>query len=606
MIKWAKVSSWLGAILMLCACSQVLQSVDLKVSDTDASLQEEFAVEETTLTLSNAKAANKDPYPRRVIQSGRGLSAGPISETAALKSEFPSSERKLPYRIGVGDALQYRALVHNESVFNNGNYGFPAPIRQQEYKLGVGDELSLTLLQEGSTQSNLNAIPSLPSLPSDRDGSQSLMNSRSLFSYVDSSQQKSTARSTIGRVGSDGSALMLEIGRIEAEGKTLSQLRTEVRSILIRNGLSPRFQLEIQKFASKKVFVTINAEAKIIYLTDQSVTLREILATAGKGATTGVSTNITLKRNGHSYTMRLRDVLSLAAPQIILKDGDDIESTDLIGIFGNGNDSELDAVQTVFVVSTDGSVLLPNIGKVEAGGKTLEELRTDIQKRLKTVPDVDGDFQLDVVEFKSQTALLTIAGQTDQGSPLKGAVLPITSKPQLLKEALTNAGVSLNLDKVIRITLTRGVDTFQFNLKDLLARQSSQIYVQAGDQITVETLPYKPNKVFVLGGISPTIVPIDPKIRETLADILFTQNGVLSSPSAKRSEVYLLRGNSPVRAYHLDAQNPTRLVVADAMELRPNDILYVAEQPIVSFNRTLASLTPLRILLRDIEDDNIP
>ena len=597
MIKWAKVSSWLGATLMLCACSQVLQSVDLKVSDTDASLQEEFAVEETTLTLSNAKAANKDPYPRRVIQSGRGLSAGPISETAALKSKFPNSERQSPYRIGVGDVLQYRAIVHNDSAFNNGDYGFPPPIKQQEYELGVGDELALTLLQEGTSQSNLNAIPSDP------DGSQSLINSRSLFSPIDSSQQKTTARNTIGRVGSDGSVLMLEIGRIEAEGKTLSQLRTEVRSILIRNGLSPRFQLEIQKFASQKVFVTINAEAKIIYLTDQTVTLREILAAAGKGAATGISTNITLNRNGQSYTMRLRDVLSLTAPQIILQDGDDIASTDLIGIIGSGNDSEADAVQTVFVVSTDGSVLLPNIGKVQAAGKTLEELRTDLQKRLKTVPDVDGDFQLDVVEFKSQTALLNIAGQTDQESPLKGAVLPITGKPQLLKEALTQAGVSLDLDKVIRITLSRGVETFQFNLKDLLSNQRSQIYVQAGDQITVETLPYKANKVFVLGGISPMIVPIDPKIRETLADILFTDDGVLSSPAAKRSEVYLLRGTDPVRAYRLDAQNPTRLVVADAMELRPNDILFVAEQPIISFNRTLESITPLRILLSDIRNE---
>jgi len=156
---------------------------------------------------------------------------------------------------------------------------------------------------------------------------------------------------------------------------------------------------------------------------------------------------------------------------------------------------------------------------------------------------------------------------------------------------------------VIRITLTRGVDTIQFNLKDLLDNQRSQIYVQAGDQITVETLPYKPNKVFVLGGISPTIVPIDPKIRETLADILVTEDSVLSSPAAKRSEVYLLRGTNPVRAYPLDAQNPTRLVVADAMELRPNDMLFVAEQPIISFNRTLESITPLKILLSDIRNE---
>ena len=59
-------------------------------------------------------------------------------------------------------------------------------------------------------------------------------------------------------------------------------------------------------------------------------------------------------------------------------------------------------------------------------------------------------------------------------------------------------------------------------------------------------------------------------------------------------------------AYHLDTQSPTRLIVADTMQLRPNDILYVAEQPIISFNRTLATIVPLRLLLRDIQDENIP
>lgn len=68
-------------------------------------------------------------------------------------------------------------------------------------------------------------------------------------------------------------------------------------------------------------------------------------------------------------------------------------------------------------------------------------------------------------------------------------------------------------------------------------------------------------------------------------------------------EVYLLRGTDPVVAYHLDAQSPTHLIVADAMELRPNDILYVAEQPIVSFNRTLETITPLRAVLQEIGNE---
>ena len=140
----------------------------------------------------------------------------------------------------------------------------------------------------------------------------------------------------------------------------------------------------------------------------------------------------------------------------------------------------------------------------------------------------------------------------------------------------------------------------------MLGSKVQKIYLQAEDRITTKTLPYKDNKVFILGGVDPQIFRISPENRETLADVLFTNGGPLSSSKAKRSEVYLLRGTNPVIAYHLDAQNPTRLIVADAMELRPNDILYVAEQPIISFNRTLSTIIPLRLLLRDIQDENIP
>ena len=109
--------------------------------------------------------------------------------------------------------------------------------------------------------------------------------------------------------------------------------------------------------------------------------------------------------------------------------------------------------------------------------------------------------------------------------------------------------------------------------------------------------------MFVLGSVNPNIVNIDPEIRQILADILFTSDGVLSAPGANRSEVYLLRGTDPVVAYHLDAQSPTRLIVADAMELSPNDILYVLEQPIVSVNRNLAPITPLRAVLQEIRNE---
>ena len=102
------------------------------------------------------------------------------------------------------------------------------------------------------------------------------------------------------------------------------------------------------------------------------------------------------------------------------------------------------------------------------------------------------------------------------------------------------------------------------------------------------------------------IVPIEPSRRETLADILFVKNGALSNKFAKRSEVYLIRGQNPLTAYHLDTQNVSRILVASNTELRPNDIIFVAERPIISFSRVLSEILPLRLLLRDIKNENIP
>jgi hypothetical protein len=46
--------------------------------------------------------------------------------------------------------------------------------------------------------------------------------------------------------------------------------------------------------------------------------------------------------------------------------------------------------------------------------------------------------------------------------------------------------------------------------------------------------------------------------------------------------------------------------VAAKTELRPDDIVFVADRPIVSFARALGELSPLQMLLRDIRTDNLP
>ena len=575
MIKIFKISYVFVLIGFVQGCSQVLQTVDLKVDSEDISSQEEFRVIEKTLTIKEARSQRNAPYARQVLKNGRGKNAQPIPEEVALLSDFPKYEGPSEYKIGIGDTISFSRLIENLRPQSKVADQWPKQKSTSNYNLGIGDTLALTIIKQVQ---KVNPITQSTS----NDGQTTLV--------IPPQQPEidETINST-GRIGSDGSVLLLEVGRLEANGKSLNDLRSEVRNILIRNGVIPRFQLEIVAFKSQKSYLTMNSRSQVIVLDDQKTTIRDILASASVGVKPGIITRIRLQRGGEEFYISLRDLYSFDVNNI------DIQSGDHIFV----EDSSANMRVTSSVVDHEGNIVFESLGKVRAAGLTLSELKENIDNIHQLVPDSKNAFQIQITNFASQKALLSI-----QGKP--GVLVPIIDTPAKVAEVLTQSGLSVDSNHITQISLQRGSETYVFNLGDLLKPNSPDVYVKPDDRITTAILPYKENKVFILGGISPQVFKINPANRETLADVLFTNGGPLSASRAKRSETYLLRGNNPVVAYHLDAQSPTRLIVADAMELRPNDILYVAEQPIISFNRTLATILPLRILLRDIEDGNMP
>lgn len=557
---------------LLIGCSQVLQRIDLNINAEDSSLQQEFDVIEKTLTIKEAKSQKTAPYARAVLQNGRGENARPISEKLALKSEFPKTRKPSEYKIGIGDTISFSRLIENNRSLHKKMNNWPKQNVESTYQLGIGDTLALTLIKKA------NDLPTTAP-----------MNSENSQNVIINPQQPEDKIESTARIGSDGSVLLLEVGRLEANGKSLNALRSEVRNILIRNGVSPRFQLEIVEFKSQKSYLTINSRSEVIILDDQKTTMRDILTSANVGIKPGVITRIRLQRNGKQFSISLRELYGVNAKNI------DIKSNDHIFV----EDSSANMRVTSSIVDHEGNIVFESIGKVRAAGLTISKLRKNIENLTRPVPDSQNAFQIQVTDFASQKALLSI-----QGKP--GVLIPITDIPLKVSEVLAEAGLSIDGTHITQISLKRDRDTYVFTLDELINSNSSDVYIQPNDRITATILPYKENKVFILGGVSPQIFKINPVNRETLADILFTSGGALSASSAKRSDVYLLRGSNPVVAFHLNAQSPTRLFVADLMELRPNDILFVAEQPIISFNRTLATILPLRILLRDIQDENIP
>ena len=258
-------------------------------------------------------------------------------------------------------------------------------------------------------------------------------------------------------------------------------------------------------------------------------------------------------------------------------------------------------ISTTGRIGTDGSLLLIGVGRLDALGRQISELRDEVRSILIRNGKAPN-FQLEITGFNSQKAYIT----TDGGSNNSSSIIPITDQGTTLRELIATAGIAFNERLLTIVRIQRAGTTYTFGLADLLAASAPKVYLKDQDHVFAQNLRYQSGKVFLLGGVTPQIIPILPEERQTLAEALFAKSGPLATSTAQRSAVYLLRGQDPVQAYHLDAQNPIRVLVADEVELRPNDIVFVAEQPISTFNRTLASITPLRILLRDIKNDDLP
>ena len=556
--------------LFLHGCSEILEPVAIfnsKKGVESENIQEDFEINIKSLTFESARKANNDPYPRMLMLGGSGSKANAVDEASFLKPNFPKSSVSPEYLLGVGDALLFVQLNEFETKIAK----WPSNFRVSEYLLGAGDELIFT-------QSNDNNQDISVTMGDDGQ-------------FIPQQVDNGSLITTNGVVGTNGNILLFGLGNITAANRSLDNVRTQVRNILIRNGLAPNFQLEISKFRSKKAFVTVsNKSNETIFLNSLPITLKEVALKASISESKKNFALIKLTRNAQEFRLTAGQLFDLAAPEIIIQDNDQIE----IQIVPN------ETIITEAVVRSKGNILLPNVGSISAVNRTIDDVHEEIRAILVN-KGLKPNFQLEFKRFGSKKAYLM---QKNVGRE----VLPLNNSNTTLKQLLFESNnTSFTTTGLTVITLKRNGQSFRMTGDQILDPKAPDIWVADNDHIEIENLNYKKGQVYALSGAgNARMVLIDPSKRETLANILFKPEGVLNNLLAKRSEVYLLRGQNPSVAYHLDAQNVSRILVAAKTELRPNDIVYVADRPIISFSRTLSELLPLRILLRDIQNNNIP
>ena len=571
MTSFKLITFCISSALILNGCEKILEPVSFFGNKQDFAsevAQEEFEINIKSLTFDTAKEANNFPYSRRLILTGSGSTANVIDEANFLKSSFPKSSSRPKYLLGIGDQISFIQLNEFETEFSK----WPSDSKEREYLLGPGDELTLMQSNDSNTKISLTYGENGQLIPTEKETDDKLI-------------------STSGVIGSNGNILLFGLGNILAANRTLESVRTEVRNILIRNGLAPNFQLEISKFQSKKAFVTTdNGASKSINLNNLPMTLKEVALLAGLSESIENLALVKLIRNEQEFRFTAGQLFDLKAPEITIQDNDQIEIQSITN----------KATTIKSSVGSKGNILLGYVGSISAVNKTVDDIYKEISSIL-IGKGIKPNFQLELTEFNSKKAYLI---QKNVGN----IVIPLTSSPITLRELIlgNKSSATLNVGLSI-VSLKRNKQVFRMTEDQILDPKTQDVWILDEDQIEIENLNYKPGQVFALSGAGyAQAISITPSKRETLADVLFAEGGALNNLLAKRSEVYLLRGENPSVAYHLDAQNVSRVLVAAKTELRPNDIVYVADRPIISFSRTLAEILPLRILLRDINDSNVP
>ncbi len=244
------------------------------------------------------------------------------------------------------------------------------------------------------------------------------------------------------------------------------------------------------------------------------------------------------------------------------------------------------------VINEDGTFFFPYAGKVNAEGKTVQQIRDELTKRLSRVL-VEPQVDVSVLQYRSKRAF--ILGQVE-----KPGIIPLTGIPLTVADLITSAGGLKTDADLRRVSLVRPGSAAQ--TLDLYALYyegdlSQNMLLRPGDVVTVPENRY--NKIFVLGEVGRPQSFALPGGRFSLADAIADAGG-FNPLSSNAGQLYVIRNGKSNRPqiWHLDAASPDALVLADGFELEPRDIVYVDPAGVARFSRVLNNILPTAAVAR--------
>lgn len=246
--------------------------------------------------------------------------------------------------------------------------------------------------------------------------------------------------------------------------------------------------------------------------------------------------------------------------------------------------AERSAVESGFLVQADGSFFYPFIGQVDARGRAIADIRTDVATRLSEyIPD--PQVVVRVAAFNSQRVVIS-------GEVVSPVQQKLTTTPLTLIEAVNAAGGLKETADASRITIQRSGRLYNVDLDGFLtagiARNNPMLI--AGDIVKVPRRLSE--EAFILGQVEvPAAVDLS---REPISlTQAISRQGGLDELRADARGVFVFRSHGAgMTVYQLETSSPAGLLLGTRFLLEPRDVVYITRSPLQRWNDTITSLLP--------------
>lgn len=323
-------------------------------------------------------------------------------------------------------------------------------------------------------------------------------------------------------------------------------------------------------------WTSTNTKTKPAIININPETIKILQEINGKSETTDLSPLI---GKSEPYTIGTGDVVSIVVydhPELMPSSGAVVsQSVDPTGI----------SAAPGLIVNSNGEISYPYIGRIKLSGLTEVQASELVISKLSEFiqsPQVTVRIQ----SFRSRRVYV-------EGEVRIPGMQVITDQPMTVMEALNRAGgINANGDRSNIVVIRNGksyglnlpdLNKANFNLENLLLKSGDSIYVKNRDD----------KKIYLTGEILRPSALLMRDGQLSLAQALGEAGGV-NLNTANPAQIFVIRkqvDGTPF-LFHLNAENPAQLAVADSFQLQPRDVIYVDPVPLVRWNRIINLILP--------------